>query len=565
MRTTVAFLLALLACSCAVRKPVTSARKIAPETMQADYALFRAILEEDHPGLYWYTPKDSMDLAFDQGRARLDDSLTEPAFRNVLSYVLSKIRCGHTTTMPSRSWLRSRDTLRNHFFPLVLKLWPDTAIVTQYLSRKDSVVPRGAILTSIDGRPMNAIVDSLFQFLSTDGYNRTHKYQTLTNRGAFGSLYLSVFGAREKFSVGFLDSNGIARSALIPLYTVVRDTTRRPVPQPTVSRRERRSRTLTANRSLRIDTATGTAFMELNTFTRTGRLRSFFRKTFRTLRHDKVPNLVIDLRSNGGGSVTNSNLLTKYIAGGRFRIADSLFANNRHSSYSRYQQSALWNRLFLLFFTHRRSDGRYHFTWFENRSFRPKKKNHYDGNVYVLNGGNTFSASTLFAGAVRPQPNVTLVGEETGGGAYGNNAWLIPDVTLPRTGVRFRLPLFRLVIDKNAPRGFGVQPEIFAGPTVDAIRHNRDYKTDKVMELIRKQADVCGPATVHWAGDPKVDGLGWTIVIGTETFIVRDALPQAFRVDGMQVNACLFRTGEKIACKCMTMPDAYGVRSISVR
>lgn len=42
-----------------------------------------------------------------------------------------------------------------------------------------------------------------------------------------------------------------------------------------------------------------------------------------------------------------------------------------------------------------------------------------------------------------------MIGEETGGGAYGNSAWLIPDVALPETGVRFRLPLFRLVIDKT--------------------------------------------------------------------------------------------------------------------
>ena len=37
------------------------------------------------------------------------------------------------------------------------------------------------------------------------------------------------------------------------------------------------------------------------------------------------------------------------------------------------------------------------------------------------------------------QDNVTVVGEETGGGAYGNSAWLIPEVTLPETKVRFRI------------------------------------------------------------------------------------------------------------------------------
>ena len=75
----------------------------------------------------------------------------------------------------------------------------------------------------------------------------------------------------------------------------------------------------------------------------------------------------------------------------------------------------------------------------------PVKKNHFDGHLYVLTGGNTFSAATLFAKTVRDQENVTIVGEETGGGAYGNTAWLIPEVVLPRTKVRFRLPLFRLL------------------------------------------------------------------------------------------------------------------------
>lgn len=34
-----------------------------------------------------------------------------------------------------------------------------------------------------------------------------------------------------------------------------------------------------------------------------------------------------------------------------------------------------------------------------------------------------------------------VVGEETGGSAYGNSAWLIPDVRLPETGVRFSIAL----------------------------------------------------------------------------------------------------------------------------
>jgi C-terminal processing protease CtpA/Prc len=137
--------------------------------------------------------------------------------------------------------------------------------------------------------------------------------------------------------------------------------------------------------------------------------------------------------------------------------------------------------------TRKKKDGHFHFQYFERKKFKPKRKNHFDGTVYILTGGNTFSASTLFAQKVKPQNNVVIVGEETGGGAYGNNAWLIPDVTLPITKVRFRLPLFRLVIDADIPKnGRGIMPEVEALPSVKDIRHNVDYKMEKVIELIKK-------------------------------------------------------------------------------
>jgi C-terminal processing protease CtpA/Prc len=141
----------------------------------------------------------------------------------------------------------------------------------------------------------------------------------------------------------------------------------------------------------------------------------------------------------------------------------------------------------MTFFTHRKKDGLYHFNYFERHYFKPREKNHYDGKVYILTGGNSFSATTLFASVLADQPNVTIVGEETGGGAYGNTAWLIPDVTLPETKVRFRLPLFRLVINKDYPKtGKGVQPEIGSFPSIEAIKAGADYKLDKTMELIRR-------------------------------------------------------------------------------
>jgi hypothetical protein len=62
---------------------------------------------------------------------------------------------------------------------------------------------------------------------------------------------------------------------------------------------------------------------------------------------------------------------------------------------------------------------------------------------------------------------------------------MIPDARLPNTNMGFRLPKFRLVVAKHGEKnGRGVQPDVFAGPSVKAIREGVDYKIEKVRELI---------------------------------------------------------------------------------
>jgi hypothetical protein len=464
--------------------------------VEKDYTIYRSILEEHHPGLYWYTPKDSMDYYFNWGKQQLKDSMTEPELRKVLTYVTARINCGHTTVRSSKAWSKYSDTVRlGKLFPLSMKVWDEAMVVSLTLNRRDSVLKRGTVITKINNRPEPVIIDTLFDYISTDGYNHTHKFQSLSNRGYFGSLYTSLFGLSEKYTVEYKDPAGALKTITIPVYDPATDTIRvgtrnfRPAPQP--SRREQRRQQVANTRLLKIDSVNHTAMMDLSSFGKGYGLKKFFRNSFHHLRENKIGHLIIDIRSNGGGSVTNSTLISRYLADHKFKISDSLYSVRKTGHYDKYIQHHFWNKLFMTFLTRKRKDGNYHFGYFERHYFKPKKNNHFDGKTYILTGGNSFSASTLFVSPLVKQENVTLVGEETGGGAYGNSAWLIPDVTLPETGIRFRLPLFRLVIDKNVPKiGRGVQPEVPSFPTIEAVRRGLDYKLDKAMELIKKDKET---------------------------------------------------------------------------
>jgi hypothetical protein len=483
----------ILITGCGVGKSAFSpSKKYSLTEVQRDYNIYQNMLEEYHPSLYWYTSKDSMDGYFRQGREWLKDSMTEAEFRKVLTYVTAKINCGHTSVRSSKKQARYIDTARiGRIFPLSMKLWEDTMVVATNLNRRDSALKRATVIKSINGRTTQQLVDTLFDYISTDGYNRTHKFQTLSNRGYFGSLYTMIFGNSSFYNVEYLDSTGALKSTRIPLYVPVLDTfTRRlvrpvtPIAQPT--KKERKQIQMSNARLLQIDSVNHTAMMNLSSFGRGYGLKRFFRQSFRALKKNKIKHLIIDVRSNGGGSVTNSTFITRYISDHKFKVGDTLYAIRKKGHYGKYIENDFFNRLFMTFFTGKKKDGNFHFGYFERHYFKPKKNNHYNGKTYLLTGGNSFSATTLFASAIREQENVIIVGEETGGGAYGNTAWLIPDVTLPETGVRFRLPLFRLVINKDYPKnGKGVQPEVFSLPTTDAIRRNADYKLEKAMELIK--------------------------------------------------------------------------------
>lgn len=472
---------------CSVSKSSFSPhRKYDASALREDYQLFRNILQDYHPSLYWFTPKDSMDYWFDRGYNQINDSLTEPQFRNILLNVVTRIRCGHTTVFYSRKYSKYLDTAKLKTFPLSFRVTPDSMIVIGNINRRDSILKRGTVVHSINGRSTRQFTDTFFNYLVTDAFATVGKYQTLSTGGNFGVLYRNILGMPDKLLIDYSDSTGMIKQVMVPVYDPSKDSLRR-LPIATANREQvpPRQAILNNTRNLQIDTTLSSAYMTLNTFSRGNKIRPFFRKSFRTMKKHNIRHLVVDIRRNGGGDAGISTMLTQYIADKKFKLADSLYAIRRTGPYDRYIKKHFFYRTAMLFVTRKRKDGLYHFGHFERHYYKPRKRNHFDGDVYIITSGNSFSASALFAKAVQHQKNVTIIGEETGGGAYGNTAWMIPNAVLPNTGIRFRVPLFRLVMDpKLVATGRGIFPDIEVLPTPETIRIGIDPRAEKIRELI---------------------------------------------------------------------------------
>jgi hypothetical protein len=358
-------------------------------------------------------------------------------------------------------------------------------VILGNLDTKDIVLNRGVQILSINGRTAKQIIDTLSEYITGDGFNKTHPDQVLSGWGSFGIYYRLYLDTSAQLSINYVDQQGLEQSTIRNLYTPKKDTAARR-PLPALSKKEKKNQALERIRSLQIDTANRQALMRINSFGENGQLRRFFRKGFQLLNQNQVSDLIIDVRNNGGGRVGNSTSFSRYISKRPFKVADSLYAIRRHSKYGKYIQHNLAIQALMPFLTKKRKDGLYHFGYFERHRFSPKKKNHFDGRTYILTSGYSFSATTLFIHAVKGQPGVTVVGEETGGGAYGNSAWEIPTVVLPNTRIRLKLPLFRMVMDKNGPNnGRGIFPDVEVGATPESIRLNYDNKMRVTQSLIQ--------------------------------------------------------------------------------
>ncbi|MBI3883756.1 MAG: hypothetical protein HY305_05975, partial [Sphingobacteriales bacterium] len=467
------------------------AKKYSQQELQQDYTLLRDVLEKKHPSLYWYTSKDSMDHYFNTYYNNIADSMTELQFGwRILAPLTNKIHCGHTSFNMSKDWDAYAAKKSIPAFPLYLKVWKDTMLVIGHMSRKDSGIRNGAIVTAINGVSRKEIISRLLDYLPLDGYSNNANYLRISSNFPF--YYRNIFGSYKHYQITYIDSTGIEKEMMLPMYVpakpaiqIKKTTGRIKISKKQIKRIKRES-----ERSLKIDSTINTAVLTLNTFSKGGgrHLRTFFRRSFKKIHKDSISNLILDLRNNGGGDIDMSVLLTKYLRNTPFKVADSTFAKAASlSPYTNHFKYGFFYNVGLFFLTRKHKDGEYHYGHFERHLYHPKKRNHFDGGLYILIAGPSFSASTLFCNSVKGQENVKLLGEETGGGWYGNNGIFIPDLVLPVTKLRVRVPLFRIVqFNHGEKNGSGILPDIYVPITTENVKKRIDRKMDAAKEIIKK-------------------------------------------------------------------------------
>ncbi len=471
MRTIIIFLLCFIA-SLSKAQGVM----LTPEQIKTDLEYLNKYLQKWHPSYHTYTKKEEMNAFY----SRLKDSCTAPTsafdFRTTVRRAVNKIGCGHFGV-----WnFKGGKTFKNP--PLLpLEVWVlNDRLFIKSLFKNDSLLKVGDEILEINGEKAHDLIDKMSELTFTDGFNKTHKTRSVENN--FSVFHYFLYGKQDNYALKI--KNNSVDMGLISLKS---DTlkkvlaTRKPL-------KDSANCIIKGNdiALYKTDFDTSTMIVDIDGF-EGARQGQTYKKIFKHLRKNKIKNLVIDLRDNGGGNVFKGNKFLTYFLDELItpmvfsRKPNLTFINPRFKGHFFEKITPILFTLNPLQFPNKNG-------WNHCFLFFKKYRNHFDGQVYVLTNGGTFSMASYVASYLKHKKQAIIVGEETGGSEYGSRGMGGGHITLPNSEVKIQFNIYQLTHRLNIEdKGHGVMPDHATQYSITDKLNEKDIDIEIVKGLIKKQ------------------------------------------------------------------------------
>lgn len=460
------------------------------QTATQDLNLYFQLIDEQHGNPYAYISREEFKILVDEQVKALPESISQQDFSILLSELNQKLRCGHTAVSMDTQTLKTA-TERSEFFPYAISII-DNEIFVDF---EEGTMPLGSRVLSINGISTAQMVADLTALAITDGFIETKKLREIEQK--FGYYYFLKYGPIGQFKVSY-DFDDMVHESLVEGVSgnqMMANNYMRPVYKS--HERYYHFTHLDAVDSLQ------TLVLTLNTFQ--ANPEWFYEKIAaqydRASKQFRFKNLVLDLRNNEGGDRRLLNILYKIIAGTELVDPSSTYTRslkithenqllgiNGAANNSEVIENAE-NYLKKYFVSN--NDGKFvspEHNWHADFDLGFKLDDiRFEGKVYVLTSGKTFSAAADFARILSQMDNVILVGEETGGAHEARTANMLLNYGLPNSGLVIQIPvIFESFIkhDKNNGFGRGTFPDFFVKKTYTDLINKKDAVFEFTLDLI---------------------------------------------------------------------------------
>ena len=480
---------------------------ISIELLKKDIDFTHKKLEELHPNLYWFISKKELDYQFDSLKTTIQKPLKPNEFYQKLAPVIAKIKEGHLRLYPYDKRLTKKEIKHLKNQKGLLNRY-NFVIDNDRIFVKDnaSKIPNmnvGTEILKIKDIPTKNLLEKYWPLINSDGDNTTFQKYSMARR--WPSFFTAEYGILDSVKIEANYKNEVKT------FYIHREKISKEEKEKTKQQNKKLTKSETGktkdyniitksfNRDLQFPTKDSTvAYMKIKTFSGTFS-RKFYKQSFATLKKSPAKYLILDVRDNLGGSLAEINNLYSYFTSEEFKFIKDMEVTSRTSMFkANYFNgvptlakpiAAVTYPLYLLAtaVSVKKKDDKFYLKNNGIFSIRKPKQNHFDGKIYVLINGSSFSASALISSKLKGDKRAFLVGEETGGTNDGTVAGRYSTEKLPNS--RLRLPIGLMLVQPNIQftgTKKGVTPDHEIIPTLEEVLKKKDIQLEWVMDEIKK-------------------------------------------------------------------------------
>lgn len=478
----------LIACMVTVNVYGQFDRMVPVDELQEDFWVYRASLEEAHPGLYWYRTKAEMDFIFDEVEKKLTRPISEKEFFRELRAATAKIGCLHTGISHSLEYHKAFIHMNAAPFPFEIKLDENRMYVYQNLSA-DTTIEKASEIISINDQRVSELIPYMVDRIPNDGFGDGWSRYALER--SFRYYYQVLIKDTEAFQLKLVDAQGFRRTASVPGRL---EKERNQIIRERYPETELEEPVITLN----FDEETRTAVLRV---TRLGhwkigdekyKFKKVAREKMKQILDRNVENVIIDMGDRGGGNELLGLELLTYFMKAPYTPYKAVEFKTKKFDVARKYSTTSWLEYNLLSLYLRFEKGDSTQNWKNYRGLKPYKprKNRFEGDVYLIVGGSTASATSDFAAFFEELELGPIIGTETGGSYLGNTSnWEFP-IVLPNTKLRLALPLARYLTNvKPGESGRGIVPDHIVPTSIDDKLNDVDAQLNFTLDLIRRKQE----------------------------------------------------------------------------
>ncbi len=382
---------------------------LSPGQMKKDIDYFFDFVERIHPNMYAFTPKEKMD----QRREELYEKCSVPlTFKEFLQHFLqlNDLFDGHTgIQLWSVLYRRVKDPV---FFPKPVQLRNGSL----FLMQQNNYPGEEREIVSINGVSGEDIYTTLFRTLSAENVHA----RELQLAGSFAQRLYYLAGIEAPFELAIKQAGTKELDALV--FQGVDSWNIRNAYIGAFGCPFRNFRVFPEESIAVIDY--NSCKYKLHKKAWRKNLTEWANHIFNELEKQNIEHLFIDISRNGGGNSGANKYLLERLVTDTIKLNLTITYKVSNELY-KYKFRAMGKKSF------RKEFGCNGDVFVRNETWKtPNKSPSYNGNVYLIQGANTYSAGADFSAAFIQSEAGIVIGEETGGQPDEFNE-PIPEIRLP--------------------------------------------------------------------------------------------------------------------------------------